>query len=133
MNFNKVIMVGNITRDPELTTLESGNSLCSFGFCVNNDYKGKDGNWVKAPCFIDITCWQKTAENVAKLFRKGNNVLIEGKLVMNTWEKDGVKHQKHKITASRVAFTQAKPKNESGPAPEDIPSQQEDDPTDIGF
>ncbi len=109
--FNSVTLIGNLTRDPELKTLSSGKSVCNFGLAVNNDYKGTDGQWVKAPCFIDVQCWGKTGENVARLFHKGDNALVDGKLVMDQWEKDGKKNTRHKITASRVTFTQNKAKN----------------------
>ena len=98
-SYNKVIMIGHLTRDPEAKELPSGQNLASMGLAVNETYKDKDKT-----CFIDVTVWGKTADNVAKYMSKGSAVMVEGRLQYDTWEKDGVKRSKHSLVAERVVF-----------------------------
>jgi len=102
--YNKVILVGNLTRDPELRFLPSGMAVCSFGLAVNTTFK-RSGETVKETCFIDVTVFGKQAENVHEYLSKGRSVLVDGRLRYRTWEdQEGKKRSKHEITAQTVQF-----------------------------
>lgn len=101
LNINKVLLAGNLTRDVELKTLQSGTVVGNFGLAINN--RRSDGQ--DETVFVDITCWNKTAENCSKFISKGSNVFIEGRLDMDTWQgQDGKKNTKLKVTALTVQF-----------------------------
>jgi single-strand DNA-binding protein len=99
-SYNKVILIGNLTRDPELRYIPSGMGVCDFSLGLNT-YIGKDSNEV---CFVDCTAWGKTAENLSKYCSKGSPILVEGRLKMDTWEKDNVKHVKLKVNVDKIQF-----------------------------
>ena len=116
-SFNNVILVGNLTRDPEIRFTTSGVAVASFGLAVNNRYK-KDGNVVDEVSFFDIEAWQKTAELCGEYLKKGRSVLIQGRLKQDRWEDDhGAKRSKVKIVAVAVQFLGAKEKDEAADAP----------------
>ena len=102
-SLNKVFLMGNLTRDPDLRTTPSGASVCEFGLAVNRRFT-VNGNERDETCFVDITVWSKAAENCKRFLEKGSPVLVEGRLQMDTWEKDGVRHQKLKVRASAIKF-----------------------------
>ncbi len=103
--FNKIILVGNLTRDPELRYLPSGAAVAKLGLAVNNSYKNKDGNTVDDTLFIDIDVFGRQAETVHQYMKKGSSVLVEGRLRYRTWTgNDEVKHYKHDVAAQRVVF-----------------------------
>lgn len=116
-SFNKVILIGNLTRDPELKTTQSGATLCSFGLAVNQNYKTKDGEKKEKVLFINCTCWNKLAEIVAKWMKKGRPILVEGGLENNDYEKDGVQQKSFQINVRSVQFLGSKKQesSESGP------------------
>jgi len=99
---NKVIICGRLTRDTETKDI-SGTQLCKFGLAFDSGFGEK-----KAVVFIDVDSWGKTAEFIAGNFSKGKEILIEGRLEFQQWEKDGEKRSKHTITAERVSFVGAK-------------------------
>ncbi|MEK7310042.1 MAG: single-stranded DNA-binding protein [Planctomycetota bacterium] len=111
-SFNKVILMGNLTRDPELSYTPQGAAVCKLGLAVNNSYLTASGERKEDPLFIDIVVWKKQAENCATFLKKGSSALIEGRLQIDKWEKDGQKHSKAKVVASRVQFVGAKPKGD---------------------
>lgn len=112
-SFNKVILVGNLTRDPELRTVGSGGAkVATFGLAVNDVYRDKAGNSVERPVFVDVDVWDRQAENAAQYLRKGRTVLVEGRLQMDAWEKDGQKRTKLKIRASAVKFMAPPPQGQ---------------------
>ena len=86
MNFNKVIIAGHLTKDVETAFTQSGTEYAKCGIAVNNGF-GEN----KKVCFIDFTCWGKTAKFLAKHFAKGKSIIVEGELQLDTWEKDGKK------------------------------------------
>jgi len=101
---NRVILLGRLTRDPELRYMPSGSPTCAFGLAMNHSYT-KDGAKVDDTTFVDIDCYGKTAENVNQYLSKGRQALIEGRLKFRTWEgKDGGKRSKLSVTAERVTF-----------------------------
>ena len=101
-SFNRVILVGNLTRDPELKWLQSGTAVCEIGMAMNDKRKDDIGQWVDDVLFVDVTLWAKTAEVAAEYLRKGAPVLIEGRLKYDTWEKDGQKRSKLRVVGERM-------------------------------
>ncbi len=103
-SFNQVTLMGNLTRDPELRTTPSGQSVCSFSLALNRSYKGSDGNWQEATDFIDIVAWGPLGERVAQYLSKGRPALVSGRLQSRSWEQDGQKRSKVEVVAQDVTF-----------------------------
>lgn len=126
--FNKVLLMGNLTRDPELSYTPQGAAVCKLGLAVNNSYLTSSGERKEDPLFIDIVVWKKQAENCATFLKKGRPVFIEGRLQLDRWEKDGQKHSKMKVVANQVKFIGAKPKGDGvggeEMAREEVPSKE---------
>jgi single-strand DNA-binding protein len=100
-SFNRVILVGNMTRDPELRYISSGTAVSDVGLAVNDRVKRGD-QWVEETTFVDVTLWGRTAEIANEYLSKGSPVLIEGRLKLDRWEKDGQKHSKLKVIGERL-------------------------------
>ena len=100
-SFNRVVLVGNLTRDPELRYISSGTAVSDIGLAVNDRVKRND-QWVDEATFIDITLWGRTAEVANEYLSKGSPVLIEGRLKLDQWEKDGQKRSKLKVIGERM-------------------------------
>ena len=111
--FNKVIMMGNLTAEPEIKYTAQGTSLCKLNLASNRKYKvGEETK--ESVCFIGVTVWGAQADNCAKYLVKGQQVLVEGRLDYEQWETDdGQKRSKHIINATSVIFLQ-KPKGATG-------------------
>jgi len=106
-SYNRVILMGNLTRDPEHKVLPSGQSVCRLGLACNRSFKNKQtGALTQEVCFIDVDVWGAQAENCQQFLAKGRGVLIEGRLKQDTWDQDGQKRSKHSIVADRVTFLQ---------------------------
>ena len=103
-SFNKVILIGNLTRDPELRFTSQGTAVASFGLAVHRKFKqGKE--WKDDVCFVDIAVWAKQGENCEQYLNKGSLVLVEGRLNYRTWEaKEGQKRSKLEVVANNVQF-----------------------------
>ncbi len=120
-SFNKVFLMGNLTRDPELRYTASGAGVTSFGLAVNRKYKQGD-ELKEEVCFNDITVWGKAGENCTQYLNKGSAVFIEGRLQFRSWETDdGQKRSKLDVVATNVQFL---PKSGSGQAPMAMDSQE---------
>lgn len=104
--YNRIIMIGNLTRDPEYRQLPSGQGVCQLGIASNRQYRNKQtGAMVQEVCFIDIDVFGPQAESCKKYLQKGRSVLVEGRLKLDTWETpEGQKRSKHGIIADRVVF-----------------------------
>lgn len=101
---NKVFLLGNLTRDPELRYTPSGAGVASFGLAVNRRYKAGNENKEEV-CFVDITVWGKQGENCVEYLNKGSQVFIEGRLQFRSWETDdGQKRNKLDVVANNVQF-----------------------------
>mgnify|MGYP002624453894 CR=1 FL=1 len=100
-SYNRVILVGNLTRDPELRYISSGTAVSDIGLAVNDRVKRND-QWVDEATFVDITLWGRTAEVANEYLSKGSPVLIEGRLKFEQWEKDGQKRSKLKVVGERM-------------------------------
>jgi single-strand DNA-binding protein len=103
-SINQVILMGNLTRDPELRTTPSGQSVCSFGIAVNRSWQGQDGTQQDAVDYFDITAWGKLGELVNQYMAKGRRCLIQGRLSFRSWEQDGQKRSKVEVIANDVTF-----------------------------
>lgn len=104
-NLNKVFLLGNLTRDPELKHTGTGTSVCNFSIATNRSYKGSDGDFKKETSFFNIVVWGKTGENCAKYLTKGKSVLVEGRLSNRSYEaSDGTKKYITEIVADNVQF-----------------------------
>jgi single-strand DNA-binding protein len=102
-SFNKVILLGNVTRDPELRYISSGTAVTDIGLAVNDRRKdGKTGEWIEETTFVDVTLWGRTAEIAGEYVTKGSPLLIEGRLKLDTWEKDGKKNSKLRVVGERM-------------------------------
>ena len=126
-SFNKVHLMGNLTRDPELRYTSGGTAVASFGLAVNRKFKQGE-EWKDEVCFVDITVWAKQGENCAEYLNKGSLVFIEGRLNYQTWEAEGgQKRSKLEVVANNVQFLTPKgsPQIETEPAPS--PSSNADD------
>lgn len=105
-DFNRVIMIGNLTRDPEHRQLPSGQAVCRLGIASNRQYRNKQtGSMVQEVCFIDVDVWGPQAESCKQYLQKGRPVLIEGRLKLDSWQDaSGQSRSKHSIVADRVVF-----------------------------
>ncbi len=101
-SFNRVILVGNVTRDPELRYISSGTAVTDVGLAVNDRRKNASGEWVEETTFVDVTLWGRTAEVAGEYVSKGSPLLIEGRLKLDTWEKDGKKNSKLRVVCDRM-------------------------------
>ncbi len=101
---NQVILMGNLTRDPELRNTPSGQSVCSFSLALNRAYKDQSGEWKEATDYIDIVAWGPLGERVAQYLSKGRRCLVQGRLQSRSWEQDGQKRSKVEVLASDVTF-----------------------------
>ena len=101
-SFNRVILVGNVTRDPELRYTPSGTAVTEIGLAVNDRRKGPNGDWIEETTFVDVTLWERTAEIACEYLSKGAPVLIEGRLKLDTWEKEGKKNSKLRVVGEKM-------------------------------
>jgi single-strand DNA-binding protein len=106
-SFNRVVLLGNLTRDIELRYIGSGTAVTDIGLAVNDRVK-KNDQWVDETTFVDITLWGRTAEVANEYLSKGSSVLIEGRLKLESWEKDGQKRTKLKVIGERMQMVGGK-------------------------
>lgn len=105
MSINRVVLSGNLTRDPEVRTTQSGTSVMSLGIAVNDRRKNNQtGEWEDYANFIDCTMFGSRAQNVAQYLYKGQRVMIEGKLRYSTWERDGQRRSKIEVIIDDLDF-----------------------------
>lgn len=103
-SLNKVFLLGNMTRDPELKYTQSGGAVCKVGLAVNRRFKSGT-EWKEEVAFVDVECWGKTAEKVGEYCKKGSGVLVEGRLKLDTWQsKEGEKRSKLLVVAENIQF-----------------------------
>jgi single-strand DNA-binding protein len=113
-SFNQVVLMGNLTRDPELRQIPSGQQVCSFSLALNRSYKGTDGNWQEATDYVDVTAWAALGERVAQYLTKGRPCLVSGRLQSRSWEQDGQKRSKVEVVATDVTFLGGGPGGDGG-------------------
>ena len=116
-NFNKVFLMGRLTRDPELRYTKNGTAVCKFGLAVNSTFGGKDAARQEKTTFIDITAWERRAEVITEYFKKGSPIFLEGRLELDQWETENKeKRSKLYVVAERFEFLERAPKSEGGAA-----------------
>ena len=104
-NYNRVILIGNLTRDPQLRYTPSQMAVCDFGIATNRRWTAADGQKREEVCFVDCTAWGRQAETIAKYMKKGQPMLVEGRLNYRTWDgPDGKKRSKLDVTVERFQF-----------------------------
>jgi single-strand DNA-binding protein len=101
---NQVILLGNLTRDPEVRQTPSGQSVCSFSLALNRAYKGQNGEWQEATDYIDVVAWGPLGERVGQYLAKGRRALVQGRLQSRSWEQEGQKRSKVEVLANDVTF-----------------------------
>ena len=139
-NFNKVLLMGNLTRDPQLSYLPSQTAVVEFGIAVNRKWTGQDGSDREEVCFVDCRAFGKMAENINKYLKKGRPLFVEGRLSFDSWTaQDGTKRSKHRVTVESFQFlgapqggastAQAEPGNDEANRPEQqgVPNAPGDD------
>lgn len=113
---NQVIMMGNLTRDPELRQTPGGQSVVSFSLALNRSYKDQSGEWQEATDYIDVSAWGPLAERVAQYMTKGRRCLVQGRLQSRSWEQDGQKRSKVEVLANDVTFLDGRGEGGEGPS-----------------
>jgi len=111
MNYNKAIIIGNLTRDPEVRALPSGAQVTTFSIATSRVWKDKDGNKQESTEFHNVVVFGRQAETSGQYLKKGQTALVEGRLQTRSWESDGVKKYRTEIVADRVQFG---PKGQGG-------------------
>ena len=113
-SINKVIISGNLVRDPDTKILENGTHLAKMSIANNQRYRDKNGEWQEKTCYVNVIAWRKTAELVSEFCSKGSPVLIEGELVFNSWEdRDGNKRNQLEVNARRIQFLEKRGQDSS--------------------
>ena len=103
-SFNKVIIMGRLTKGVDLRTTSGGHSVIDLGIAVNERRQGANGEWVDVTQFVDVTFWNRKAEVIAQYFKQGSPILIEGALQLDRWEKDGKNFSKLKVRGTDFSF-----------------------------
>ena len=120
-SFNRVILIGNLTRDVEVKYLQIGTAVTEIGLAINDRRKGDNGQWIEETTFVDVTLWERTAEIAAEYLGKGSSVLIEGRLKLDSWESDGQKRSKLKVIGERLQMLDGK--SERGESKQEKPTR----------
>ncbi len=128
-SYNRVILMGNLTRDPQLKYLPSNTAVCEFGLAVNHRYRDRDGNQKEEVCFVDVAVFGRAGETINQYMGKGRPILIEGRLKLDQWTgQDGQRRSKHSVIADNFQFVGSRDggggggggyQRESGGAPQD--------------
>ena len=104
-NLNKVLLMGNLTRDPELRTLPSGMAVCSFGMATNRNFTDREGNRREETTFVDVESFGKQAETISRYMNKGRGIFVEGRLKLDPWETPaGEKRSKMRVALENFQF-----------------------------
>jgi single-strand DNA-binding protein len=104
-SYNRVILLGNLTRDPQLRYLPSNTAVCEFGLAMNRRYKDRDGNQKEEVCFVDIEAFGRQAETINQYVTKGRPLLVEGRLRLDSWTgQDGQKHSRLRVIVENFQF-----------------------------
>lgn len=127
-NFNKILLLGNLTRDPKMSFLPSQTAVVEFALAITRKYYGQDKALKEDVCFIDCRAYGKSAENLNKFCKKGNPLFVEGRLTFDSWTaKDGSKHSKHRVTVENFQLlgkpNKVKADDSNGSLPEESSSK----------
>ena len=131
-SFNKAILMGNLTRDPEMRYTPKGTAVGKIGIAINRRYKDAEGNQLEETTFVDVDVFGKQAETIGKYMRKGRPIMIEGRLKLDEWEdqKTGQKRSKLGVVCERFNFVGGKDENQepTSEAPKKSPIDDDDVP-----
>ena len=125
-SFNKVMLMGNLTRDPELRFTPNGAAVANFGLATNRKYKVGD-ELKEEVCYVEITVWGRQGENCAEYLSKGRPAFVEGYLKFSTWESDGQKRNKLEVVANTVQFLGSRSDSQGDSSTGQAPMSDEDD------
>lgn len=103
-SLNKVLLIGNLTRDPEVRYTPKGTAVADLGLAVSRNYKTDSGEIKEEVCFLTVVAWGRQAETAGEYLKKGSPVFVEGRLQYDTWEKNGEKRSTIKVQAERIQF-----------------------------
>ncbi len=111
--YNRIILVGNLTRDPELRYMPNGGAVCSTGIATNRKFKKQDGSAGEEVCFVDITFFGRTAEVANQYLKRGKKILVEGRLKLDQWtDQNGGKRSKHSVVVDSMQMLDSKNSND---------------------
>jgi single-strand DNA-binding protein len=116
-SLNRVFLIGNLTRDPEVRYIASGSAVADLRMAVSRKFKTNTGESKEETCFVTVTVWGRQAETCGEYLRKGSQTFVEGRLKYDEWEKEGVKQNRLTVVAERVQFMGAPKRGEVGDAP----------------
>lgn len=111
-SLNKVLLIGNLTRDPEVRYTPKGTAVADLGLAVSRTYKTESGETKEEVCFVTVVAWGRQAETAGEYLKKGSPIFVEGRLQYETWEKNGEKRNTIKVNAERVQFLSRPPNAE---------------------
>lgn len=121
---NRVLLGGNLTRDPQVRFLNNDKAVADFGLAINRRFKGNDGQMKDEVTFVDVEAWGRTAELVGQYLTKGRSCFVEGRLKLDQWEdKEGQKRSKLKVIADSVQFLDGGKRSDNGEASDPLPSE----------
>ncbi len=141
-SYNRVLLMGNLTRNPEIRYTPSGTAVADLGLAINENFKNKAGETVEQTCFVDVVVWGRQAETSAEYLHKGSPVFVEGRLQLDQWEsQQGEKRSKLRVRADRIQFLGAPGKGAeysaapaaSAPQAPDAPAPEAEDDDDVPF
>ncbi len=134
-SYNKVFLVGNLTRDPELRSLSSGASVCKLTLAVDREFTTAQGESREEVCFVDVEVWGRQAESCEAFLRKGAPALVEGRLQQDRWEdrETGIMRSRLLVHAERVQFLPSSRRSGAGSPPARIENGAELRPKSVGF
>jgi single-strand DNA-binding protein len=124
-NYNRVILLGNLTRDPQLKYLPNNTAVCEFGLAVNRRWRDRDGNQRDEVCFVDVSAFGRQGETINQYMSKGRPILIEGRLKFDSWTgQDGTKRSKLSVVAENFRFVDTRGAAGAEAVPPDAPDYQ---------
>ena len=131
-SLNKVMLIGNLTRDPDVRMLSNGRPVCNFGLALNRNYKDSEGNRKEEVTFVDVECYGPRAEAVGRFFTKGRSIFVEGRLKLDQWEsKEGEKRSAIRVVLDNFEFVDSKQESANVPIQnQSTPSNKPDTPSD---
>lgn len=109
VNLNRILLIGNLTKDPELRYTPSGTAVANLRMAVNSSYKDQAGQRKEETCFVTVVVWARQAENCNQYLKKGRPIFVEGRLVSRSWESEGKKRSAMEVRADRVQFLGSAP------------------------
>ena len=118
-SLNKVLLIGNLTRDPDVRVMSNGRPVCNFGLALNRSYKDSEGNRKEEVTFVDVECFGPRAEAVGRFFSKGRAIFVEGRLKLDQWEsKEGEKRSALRVVLDNFEFVDSKQDSPTSGKPE---------------